>query len=382
MASRKNGNGNSIQRRALRIDQNADHPLYMFTLTSDELLQVADISRITRDEAGKLIGYQRADVRKHVQNIVEYLDSDSIIFPNSIILALSSSVKFKQSRGPSTDDGFAKAGTLEIQLPTGDGPKPAWIVDGQQRALALSKCKRRDFAIPVNAFIADEVDLQRDQFLRVNSSKPLPRGLITELLPEVSSNLPANLAAKKIPSAICDWLNGEKTSPFCGIIRRGSTPKDKKSETVITDNSIVKMVEESLSQPSGCLFPYRNISTGETDFDGITSLLVLYWSAVREVFPDAWGKPPTKSRLMHGAGIRSMGRLMDRIMPVINLREKSAKADIIRELKLVAPICRWTKGNWDDMDGMKWNDVNNVPRHINILSNVLIRGYLQAKGNR
>ena len=219
-------------------------------------------------------------------------------------------------------------------------------------------------------------------FFRVNSSKPLPRGLITELLPEVSSNLPANLAAKKIPSAICDWLNREKTSPFFGIIKRASTPREKKPETVITDNSIVKMVEESLSQPSGCLFPYRNISTGETDFDGITSLLVVYWTAVREVFPDAWGKPPTKSRLMHGAGIRAMGRLMDRIMPVINLREKSAKADIIKELKLVAPICRWTKGNWDDMDGMKWNDVNNVPRHINILSNVLIRGYLQAKGNR
>ena len=73
---------------------------------------------------------------------------------------------------------------------------------------------------------------------------------------------------------------------------------------------------------------------------------------------------------------------MDRIMPVINLRKKNAKADIIKELKLVVPICRWTKGNWEDMDGMKWNDVNNVPRHINILSNVLIRGYLQAKGNR
>ncbi|MCA9125655.1 MAG: DGQHR domain-containing protein [Planctomycetales bacterium] len=382
MANRKNSNGGIIQRRALRIDQDVDHPLFMFTLTSDELLQVADISRISRDETGKLIGYQRADVRQHVQNIVDYLDSDSIIFPNSIILALSSSVKFKQSRGPSTDDGFAKAGTLEIQVPTGDGPKPAWIVDGQQRALALSKCKRRDFAIPVNAFIADEVDLQRDQFLRVNSSKPLPRGLITELLPEVSSNLPANLSAKKIPSAICDWLNHEKTSPFFGIIKRASTPNDKKSETVITDNSIVKMVEESLSQPSGCLFPYRNISTGETDFDGITSLLVVYWSAVREVFPEAWGKPPTKSRLMHGAGIRAMGRLMDRIMPVINLREKSAKADIIRELKLVAPICRWTSGRWEEMDNIKWNDISHSPRHTNILSNVLIRAYVQSKRSK
>ncbi|MBX3418338.1 MAG: DGQHR domain-containing protein [Pirellulaceae bacterium] len=382
MASQRNGRPEPIVRRALRIDQNSQHPLYMFTLTSDELLQVADISRITRDESGNLIGYQRPDVRQHVQNIIEYLDSGEIIFPNSIILALSSSVKFKQSRGPGTDDGFAKAGTLEITIPSGDGPKPAWIVDGQQRALALTKCKRRDLPIPINAFVADEVELQRDQFLRVNSAKPLPRGLITELLPEVSSNLPANLSAKKMPSAICDWLNREKSSPFYSLVQRASTSKEDRSKTVITDNSIVKMVEESLSQPSGCLFPYRNIATGETDFDGITRLLVVYWSAVREVFPDAWGKPPTKSRLMHGAGIRAMGRLMDRIMPVVDPRKSTAQVEVVRELKFVAPICRWTAGRWDDMDGMKWNDLNNVPRHINILSNVLIRGYLQAKGTR
>ena len=39
--------------------------------------------------------------------------------------------------------------------------------------------------VPVNAFIADDVPSQRDQFLRVNNTRPLPRGLITELLPEV-----------------------------------------------------------------------------------------------------------------------------------------------------------------------------------------------------
>lgn len=372
----------SIQRRALRIDQNPQHPLYMFTLTSDELLQVADISRITRDETGNLIGYQRPDVRQHIENIVEYLDSDSIIFPNSIILALSSNVKFKQSRGPGTDDGLAKSGTLEIPIGTTEGPKPAWIVDGQQRALALTKCRRRNLPIPVNAFVADEVELQRDQFLRVNSAKPLPRGLITELLPEVGTNLPTNLSTKKIPSAICDWLNREKSSPFFGLIQRASTSKEQRAATVVADNSIVKMVEESLSQPSGCLFPYRNIATGETDFDGITSLLVVYWSAVKEVFSDAWGKPPTKSRLMHGAGIRAMGRLMDRIMQSVDPRKSSSKDEVIREIRYVAPICRWTSGRWEDMDDLKWNDLNNVPRHINILSNVLIRAYLQAKGTR
>jgi DGQHR domain-containing protein len=380
MARKKQTNGkNNIERRALRIEQNPAHPLYLFTLTSDELLKVADISRISRGEGGKLIGYQRAGVKRHVQDIVDYLNQDSILFPNSIILALSSRVKFKQSRGPATGDGLAKAGTLEIPLPTNGGQKPAWIVDGQQRALALAKCNKPELPIPVNAFVADELDLQRDQFLRVNSSKPLPRGLITELLPEVTTTLPANLTAKKMPSAICDWLNHEKSSPFFELIRRASTPKDQKSKTVITDNSVVKMIEESLSQPSGCLFPYRNIATGETDFDGITLLLVTYWSAVSKVFPDAWAKPPTKSRLMHGAGIRAMGRLMDRVMPVVNLRRTDAATQVSRELKMIAPMCRWTKGRWEDMDGIRWNEIQNVPRHIHILSNVLIRAYLQAK---
>ena len=380
MAARKNIRAQVLQRRALRIEQNNEHPLYLFALTGDELLQIADISRISRSEAGKLIGYQRAGVKRHVQDIVDYLDQDDILFPNSIILALSSRVKFRQSRGPSVGDGLAFAGTLEIPFPNGSNNKPAWIVDGQQRALALAKCKRKGLPIPVNAFVADEVDLQRDQFLRVNSSKPLPRGLITELLPEVTTTLPANLSAKRMPSAICDWLNREKSSPFCGLIRRASTPDSEKSQAVVTDTSVVRMIEESLTAPSGCLFPYRNIATGETDFEGIGNVLVTYWAAVSKVFPEAWAKPPAKSRLMHGAGIRSMGRLMDRIMPSINLNKSNALTLATREIKRIALMCRWTKGRWEDMDGMRWNEIQNVPRHIRLLTNVLIRAYLHAKG--
>ncbi len=369
-----------IRRRALRLDQNPEHPLYLFSLTGDELLAIADISRISRNDAGTLIGYQRPEVKKHVQDIVQYLNSDDILFPNSLILALSSGVRFRSSRGPGVKDGLATAGVLEIPLPKPSQAKPAWIVDGQQRAIALSKSKHRDFPIPVNAFVADEVDLQRDQFLRVNNARPLPRGLITELLPEVSSPLPAKLSAKKIPSAICDWLNRSDGSPFYGLIRRASTSQTEKIQTVITDTSVVKMLEESLSLPSGCLFPYRNIATGETDFEGICSILVTYWTAVKNVFPDAWGKPPTKSRLMHGAGIRAMGRLMDRIMPAINLKDTRAIERTERELRRITPICRWTSGTWDDMNDLPWNEVENVPRHIRLLSSVLVRAYVQAKG--
>lgn len=369
----------ALRRRALRIEQDPGHPLYMFSLTGSEILQIADVSRISRDDTGKLIGYQRPEVRKHVQDIVDYLNSAQVLFPNSVILALSSDVKFTRSRGPEVSDGCTAAGTLEIPVPDGEDVKPAWIVDGQQRVLALSKSSRNNLSVPVNAFVADEVSLQRDQFLRVNNTRPLPRGLITELLPEVSTGLPAKMAARRIPSAICDWLNQEERSPFYRLIRRASMRAEDANNAVISDTSVIKMLEESISSPSGCLYPYRNITTGQTDFDAICELLVTYWSAVKLTFASAWGKSPEKSRLMHGAGIRATGRLMDKIMPGIKARGKKGVDLASKELQYISKQCRWTSGSWEAMNGMSWNEIQNVPRHIQMLSWVLIHAYLQAK---
>ncbi len=369
-----------IERRALRLHQNQAHPLYLFCLTGDEILKIADISRLSRDDAGKLIGYQRPEVRRHIQEIADYLNTDDILFPNSLILALSSRVKFRSSRGPHVADGLADAGILEIRVPGPKESKPAWIVDGQQRALAISKSKRTELAIPINAFIADDVALQRDQFFRVNNTRPLPRGLITELLPEVSTPLPANLQARKVPSALCDLLGNDKHSPFKGLIARASTPIGKKKTAVVADASIVKMLQESLGSPSGCLFPYRNIATGETDFEGIWATLLTYWTAVQKTFPDAWGKPPNKSRLMHGAGIRAMGRLMDRVMAQVTPGSSGAVEHVRRELKMIAPVCHWTSGKWPEL-GLAWNEIQNVHRHIRMLSNLLVRAYVQGRAS-
>jgi DGQHR domain-containing protein len=367
--------------RALLLRQNDAHPLYLFSLTGEELYAVAGISQISRDDEDRLIGYQRPEVRRHVEEMVAYLNGKDILFPHPIVLSLRSVVRFKASRGPRTDNGLVAAGTLEIPLPRERERKPAWIVDGQQRTRALLKSARgAGFAVPVSAFVTDKIDDEREQFLLLNNTRPLPRGLITELLPEVSASLPAKLAARKVPAAICEWLNQSPDSPFHRLIRRASSLAGGRGPAVVADTSVVQMIEESLSSTSGCLFPYRNIATGETDGDGICAVLVAYWAAVRNVFPDAWGKPPGKSRLMHGAGIRSMGRLMDRVMAGIDARHPKTVQQIERELRLVAPFCRWTDGAWEELNDLPWNDVQNVPRHIRVLSNYLIRTYLLAKG--
>jgi DGQHR domain-containing protein len=370
-----------LKRRALRIQQHPTIPLYVFALAAEEVDQVADVARISRDEAGKLIGYQRPEKRQHVKQILEYLDGEEVLFPNGLILALPSTVRFKSSPGPSSYDGLATSGTLEIPLPDSpDGPRPAWIVDGQQRSLALARTRRSRLPITIAGFVAEDLEIQRDQFLRVNTVSPLPTNLISELLPEVGAPLPTKLSAKKLPSALVNALNLDSDSPFRGLIKRASTSPGQKSEAVVTDNSLILAIEESLNSSAGVLFPYKNLSNGTIDTASIRKILVTYWSAVHDTFPEAWGLPPTRSRLMHGVGIRSMGRLMDRVMANVDPVSKDAVERTRRELELVKPHCHWTKGRWPELN-TPWDELQNTPRHISTLSNFLVRIYIQSKAS-
>jgi hypothetical protein len=81
---------------------------------------------------------------------------------------------------------------------------------------------------------------------------------------------------------------------------------------------------------------------------------------------------------MHGAGIRAMGRLMDRIMSPLNPHDDLTPKQVMTDLELIAPHCRWTEGTWDGL-GLAWNAVENTTRHINELSSYLIRIYAHAK---
>lgn len=368
-----------LERRALRIDQNSHTPLYLFALAAEEVGLVADVARISRDEAGKLIGYQRPERRNHVKQILDYLNSGDVLFPNGLILALPDTVRFRSSRGPGTTDGLATSGTIEIPLPDDDSePRPAWIVDGQQRSIALARAANGRLAVPVAGFVAPTLEMQRDQFLRVNTVAPLPTNLVTELLPEVVSAPSPRLSQRKMPSALVGMLNRDPESPFFGLIRRASTEAEDRRTTVVTDNSLVEALKESLESPSGVLFPYRNMATGSTDTEGIRRVLLTYWGAVKDVFPDAWGRPAAESKLMGGVGIRAMSRLMDRVMVHVSLTQTSAPEQARKELARIANRCNWTAGTWDEL-GLPWDELQNVSKHISALSNFLARAYVVAR---
>ena len=80
---------NLLTVRALKIVQGENTQLYSFFLRGGDILKISDISRIRKDEEGSLLGYQRGEVLKHVNEIAEYLGTKNVIFPNAIILAIS-----------------------------------------------------------------------------------------------------------------------------------------------------------------------------------------------------------------------------------------------------------------------------------------------------
>lgn len=353
--------------RAVRSEQGEGTGVFAFFLYGSDIARIADISRIRRDEQ-ELKGFQRREIRDHVKEITAFLDSGPVLFPNAIILAMSPEVEFARSRGRSPDQAceVGETGTLKIPVYP-EGHRAAWIVDGQQRSLALSAAKDRSIAVPVIGFISDELTIQREQFILVNKARKLPTGLINELLPEVSVLLPRNLAAKQLPSTLCEALNADPKSPFFKLIKRESDAKDRAG--IVTDSALIETMKASLKTPAGALGQYKHNGDGN-DTEAMYSAMLLYWTAVRDTFPDAWGKPATESRLMHSAGIRAMGALMDTVM----LRADAAAdkgAVVHATLQRLAPHCRWTSGTWEGL-GLMWNEIQSTSQHITKLSDHLM----------
>ena len=354
--------------RAVRTEQ-AGKAVYAFFVAGADLLEIAEISRVHRDAEGSLQGFQRKGIKSHVQAITEFLDQGPVLFPNAIILAISPRAQFTQARGekPRGDVRSCEAGTLRIPLPS-DGPKAAWIVDGQQRSIALSQARNKSFPVPVVAFVSEELSVHREQFILVNKAKPLDPRLINELLPEVDTVFPRDLSSRKIPSELVNLLQSSPDSPFQGLIKRVS--EDPKS-AVVTDSALVKAIRNSINSALGSLAPHKATGNCPADVDAMYKVLVAYWSAVRSVFPEAWGRPPTESRLMHSAGIEAMSLLMDRIMsraaPGSDLQQHATDA-----LMRIGPYCRWTSGRWPELR-REWNEIQNIGRDIKLLSGHLAR---------
>jgi hypothetical protein len=168
-------------------------------------------------------------------------------------------------------------------------------------------------------------------------------------------------------------LNSEPDSPFYRLIATPTT-----SEGIVKDNSVLRLIENSLSD--GALYSIqRQAADGENAEveERHVALLKTFWAAVAEVFQRAWAVPPRKSRLMHGAGMVSMGFMMDAITARLGTVEGLSAEAFAADLTPLRDICHWTDGYWDFGPGhqRKWNEVQNTSKDIGLLSNFLLHQY-------
>lgn len=357
---------------ALEVRQGRSRVLYSFAVDGKLLPRFASVSRIARD-GERIAGYQRPEVLSHIAEIRTYLESDNPLIPNAIVVAFDKRVTFEPHGGPAADTAaYSRLGTLLIPVATDDRAAnlPGWIVDGQQRAAAIRDAKVNRFPVCVVGFKADRDHEQREQFILVNSTKPLPKGLVYELLPATTTRLPSLLHRRRFPTALLDRLNLDADSPLRGLIRTQTLPSG-----VMKDNSVIKMLENSLTD--GLLFRFRGEDGDRGDVEQMLAAVKAFWWAVADVFKSSWGLPPRKSRLMHGAGVIGLGFVMDAIADRYRGRGTPTREQFKANLLPLVGVCRWTEGEWNFGPSAvrKWNEVQNTPKDVQTLANYLLDQY-------
>jgi DGQHR domain-containing protein len=360
-----------IEFPALSLEQNEKRTIYAFAIDGKRLPEIASIARAGRDGEGQFVGYQRPEVKKHIGEIRRYLESDFPMMPNAIVLALDPTVTFTAT--DKFDDGPTKTGTLRIRRRQDSSDLgAAWVVDGQQRLAAIRDADISAFPMFAIGFTANNEEEQREQFLLVNSAKPLPRALIHELLPGVTSNVPSHLLKRQLPARLVNALNVYPASPLYGQIFTSTNPTGN-----VKDNSVLRFLENSLSD--GVLYRIGQQGTPEQQWRVMVDVLVAFWNAVKATWPDIWRLGPRKSRLLHGAGVVSLGFLMDAMAD--RRREVWPNSTYFAaELAKIKQYCRWNEGFWEFSPDhhRRWDDIQNTPKDVQLIANYLSRIYLRT----
>lgn len=334
---------------ALRAQQAADHDVFVFAASPEEVLKFAQIERVGRSDEGHLKGFQRHQIASHIRDIRDYLGREDALLPNAVIIAFIDGVCV-QDLGD---------GRLEVRINVSGSP-PGFVVDGQQRLTALSGLNKPGFQVFVSALVCKNYDELRQQFVLINNTRPLPKSLIYELLPSVDG-LPERYTARRFAAKVVERLNFTGGRALRGEIRQHTNPHG-----VISDTAMQKLVMNSASH--GALREFVRFEDRE---DRAVALINEYFEAVADVFGGEWvGMTPRVSRLRHGAGIVAMGFVMDLLVLHQNA---TTKADFVPALEALKPFTAWTSGVWNmDDHKLPWNAIQNTSIDINLLTRHLV----------
>lgn len=336
--------------KAIRAKQAPDHDVFVFAAKPKDILSFSEIERVGRNHDGELKGFQRHQIATHIREIRDYLSREDALLPNAVIVAFIDGITVSD----------AGDGILDVTIHA-DESKPGFVVDGQQRLTALSGIENASFEVFVSVVVCKDYNELRQQFVLINNTRPLPKTLIYELLPEIEG-LPNRFTARKFSARMVDRLNFTQSSPLYGAIRQHTNPRGQ-----LSDTALQKIVMNSASDGA-----IRELVQYEDREDRAFTMLCEFFFAVREVFAPEWeGMTPRQSRLVHGAGLVAIGFVMDHLFIREGARDRK---EFAKSLRLLQPFTAWTCGQWQfsEFDIRSWNGIQNTPTDIDTLTRHLI----------
>lgn len=333
-----------------------------FTLDGRAIRSFAAIDRL---DAIAGTGNQRDEILKHVKSIAQGMQ-DGVQVPNSVILVFHDNVfAWDPKDGDAVPESFVVCRSLaddwssvphptmsgrvvqevkpiELDIPfrtaSFDSEKTALLVDGQQRTAALSLVDIElvpSYQLSVNALIGDASEAKQT-FRVANNTVKITSDFSRALLGAMDEAPGYVKKERLVAQAVKRLALDDNTSPFFGFVKHPGVPAKKEPIVYNTLFAVTSAFEQS-----GLDFA--------DDYVRLADCVKRAFVIVKEVWPNAWGISSAQSKLMHGAGLRAMSRVM---IDLIDANHRKYSFDIDAEgvwaetkesIKRLSTRVQWTQ---------------------------------------
>lgn len=313
-----------LRLRCLRVRQPIGD-FYIAAIRSTDLCQItlADVRRMYRErEIETYLGIQRPLSSKRVKEIAQYVTTVDACFPTSVILAVgAASAEFDEMANELILKSDLDADNAEDRITS---IKIARVLDGQHRIEGLRNYSGPPFEVNVSIFIDMDIESQAYLFSTVNLAQTkVNRSLVYDLFDYAKARSP-----QKTCHNLAVALDTLESSPFFHRIKRlGASTHGRFNET-LTQATFVEALLPYLSSNKiedrdlymrGKQPPrqserdkqqiFRALFLNEKDME-IGDILLNYFSAVRDRWPDAWSSQEEGIMLGKTNGFRAFMRLL------------------------------------------------------------------------
>ena len=280
---------------ALRIQQPIGD-FFVGVMSAQDVVAIsyADVREI-ENSLDSYMGIQRRLSAPRVKELQAYVNTYDATFPTAIILAV-------EEDNVRWDEKTCNLTLIETNDVSFD--KLARIIDGQHRVEGLRAFDGGRFEVNVAVFIGADFPTQANIFATVNLAQTkVNRSLVYDLFDYQRDRSPQKSA--HIIAVALDQIDG---SPFYHRIKRLGTATHGREKETLTQAAVVEALLKLISQdPMGDRdsflkkigisrpsaeelesLPFRELFRREREAD-ITKIMLNYFSAVREKWPESWG---------------------------------------------------------------------------------------------